>query len=1195
MKRFSEIIRLDPDFKSVAELLREQIASPSRLPILINGLTGGAVDACVAELAYETKEAGGAPCLLLVRDGGEAVRTVAALSSLGVRALYYPMRDFCYTEMTASHDMERERLAVLYAAASHAVDIIVATAGAVLQPTMPKETLLSLAVSPASLPPAELCRRFVALGYAAVPTVESIGQFSSRGGIVDVYPTSSPSPVRLDYFGDELDRMTYFDPTTQRSNGEAEPFVLLPSREVLLTEEGRGRLADLIRRQMKGKEGIVLESLARDLAAVTGETDPATLDKYIGDIYPEPATLLSYLGESTPVFLLGTNEVREGYTAAAERINDTIRTLTEEGRLHPGVLGIAPFAHLEQTLAAHPSLHINSFSGGVGNLRASGLFGFRCRRTVSYADRREFLLEEIAVHVKEGYRILLLAGSDAEGDSLEEVLRAAEITVLRLSREEPLSDANFLRGVVAISSGYTTSGFALPSARAVVFTTAPDDRVREGETRRLRRRGRKEIPAGKRLLSYAELSPGDYVVHATHGIGIFDGIETIVRDGAARDYITIRYAGVDKLFLPAERLELISKYIGAKSEDGTVKLSRLGGTEWQKQTKRAKAAAREMAHELIALYAARSRLPGTSLTGDPELESQFASAFPFELTDSQEAAVREILADMERPTPMDRLLCGDVGYGKTEVALRAAFRAILSGRQVAILVPTTILALQHYETALSRLRSFPCNIEMLSRFRTPREEAAILRRLARGEIDLIIGTHKLLSPKVEFRDLGLLVVDEEQRFGVSQKEKLKRFATGIDCLTLTATPIPRTLNMAMSGIRDMSILDEAPGDRTPVETYVLAHDDFVIAEAMRRELARGGQVLYLYNKVEDIDLVAGKVLRALPEANVAFAHGQMSHDDLEDIWQALVRGEIDVLVCTTIIETGVDLPNANTLIIENADRLGLSQLHQIRGRVGRSARHAFAYFTYRPGKSLSEIATKRLSAIREYAEFGAGFRIALRDLEIRGAGNLLGAEQHGHIDAVGYDLYIRLLNEAILEEQGKTVEVPFESVVDFSLSANIPTSYITRSAHRMEMYKKISLILTEEDLSDVGEEFRDRFGKPPIEVERLLRLSLVRALASRARIGRVEFRGAESKPGVLAERPELRFFGGESDISVWACVFGDVPRLRFGGVHRSAKEGAGVPGVTLRLTQGEEATERALTILTAYEKHRLALAEKKES
>ena len=529
----------------------------------------------------------------------------------------------------------------------------------------------------------------------------------------------------------------------------------------------------------------------------------------------------------------------------------------------------------------------------------------------------------------------------------------------------------------------------------------------------------------------------------------------------------------------------------------------MGGAEWHKQTSRAKASVKKMAKELIDLYARRMRKSGFAYPPDDALQAEFDSSFPYEETTSQLEAIDAIKHDMMRAVPMDRLLCGDVGYGKTEVALRAAFKAVEAGKQVALLCPTTILAYQHYQTALSRFASFPVRVDMISRFRSAKEQREILRRLKRGDIDIIIGTHKLVYGDVEFKDLGLLIIDEEQRFGVAQKEKLKQFATDIDVLSLSATPIPRTLNMAMGGIRDMSVLDEVPGERVPVQTYVLEYDASVIYEAIRRELSRGGQVFYLYNKVEDINNVAARLADAIDGINVAVAHGQMDKSEIENIWQQLVEGSIDVLICTSIIETGVDVPNANTLIVENADRLGLSQLHQLRGRVGRSSRRAYAYFTYRQGKVLTEIAEKRLRAIRDYAQFGAGFKVALRDLEIRGAGNMLGAEQHGHLDAVGYDMYIKLLNEAVLEEKGEKIPERIECKLDLKVNAYIPESYISSSSLRMEMYKRIALILDKEDAQDLEDEMLDRFGEYPPETDALIKVACLKALAEKSGIERI--------------------------------------------------------------------------------------------
>ena len=613
------------------------------------------------------------------------------------------------------------------------------------------------------------------------------------------------------------------------------------------------------------------------------------------------------------------------------------------------------------------------------------------------------------------------------------------------------------------------------------FGRAHARRLQPGKTRRPRRR-----KAGEAVHSLAELVPGDYVVHESHGIGVYEGIHKLTANGVQKDYLKIRYAKGDTLYVPVTQLDLVSRYIGPR-EDSAVRLNRLGGADWQKTKTRVRRAVRDMAKDLIKLYAARMRAKGHAFSEDTEMQRDFESRFPYEETEDQLRCTAEIKADMERPVPMDRLLCGDVGFGKTEVALRAAFKCICDSKQCALLVPTTILAWQHYQTILQRMDGFPVTVELLSRFRTPKQQEAILKRLKRGEIDLIVGTHRLVSDDVQFRDLGLVIIDEEQRFGVAQKEKLKTLRENVDVLTLSATPIPRTLNMAMSGIRDMSVLEEAPQDRHPVQTYVLEHDEGVLADAVRRELRRGGQVYWLHNDIGSIEGVAARLQARVPEARIGIGHGKMGEQALSEIWRQLIDHEIDVLVCTTIIETGVDVPNANTLIIDNADRLGLSQLHQIRGRVGRSSRRAYAYFTFTPNKVLSEIAQKRLSAIREFTEFGSGFQIAMRDLEIRGAGSLLGGEQHGHMEAVGYDLYLKLLGDAVAQEKGEERPQQTECLLDLQIEAHIPERYIATNDGRLEMYRRIADIRSEEDALDVTDELIDRYGDPPKSVEGLSR------------------------------------------------------------------------------------------------------------
>ena len=1168
MKNVTAIIREDREYRQFEATLEEQLVAARHLPIVVNGLSGGAVDAFTAEMLRDVT-AKGHNAVLLLPDESEASRFASFLADADIPALFYPKRDFVTYAVTASHDYERMRLAVLQRLLAGGF-VAVTTPAAALQYTMPKERLMQtglfLTVGK-EIKPLLLANSLLEMGFTRVETVEGSGQFAMRGGIFDIFSPSSDAPIRIEFFGDEIDRMGCFEPLTQRVYETAEELLLLPATEVLVDAAARERIKKAASHALaRAETETAKETLRQELRMIEDGVDLSFRDKYISLVYDSPATLFSYAAHpnAAVVGVMGTVAVKKALADAEVATLSEIETLVSDGVLSGKHAAFSlQNATFETCLSDNIPIHINTFSDGTGSMRLAGLFGFRTRGGVAYGDNMALLADDLNNLVRGSYRAIITVESEAAAKELERLLREKELSPILLHKDTPPSDIPY--GSIAITLSCYPEGFELMNARIAVISMSQAAGTRKNLLRRTPRRVLKKVGAGARVLSYAELSPGDYVVHDAHGIGQYEGIDTMTIGGVTRDYVTIRYAGTDKIHVPADRLDSISKYIGARAEDGSVRLSRVGGTDWFRAKEKAKRAAKDIAKDLILLYAERQRKPGFAFPEDGVMEREFANAFPFEETAPQLAAIEEIKADMMRPCPMDRLLCGDVGFGKTEVAFRAIFKAIVAGKQAAILVPTTILALQHFETALSRFRGYPVTVEMLSSFRTPREQERIHRRLARGEIDLVIGTHSLLGKKIAFKDLGLLVVDEEQRFGVSQKEKLKSIATGVDVLTLSATPIPRTLNMAMSGIRDMSILDEAPLDRHPVQTYVMEHDDAVITDAIRRELRRAGQVLYLYNRVETIDLCAGKIMKAVPDARVVYAHGQMEKDDLEEIWQALVRGEIDVLVCTTIIETGVDLPNANTLIIEDADRMGLAQLHQIRGRVGRSGRHAFAYFTYRRGKALTEIAEKRLTAIRDYAEFGAGFRIALRDLEIRGAGNLLGAEQHGHIDAVGYDMYVRLLNEAIVEERGEMLSPPFEAKIDIAVSARLPKTYIAGSAQRMEMYKKISLIRTKEDMSDVTDELCDRFGEPPRDTVRLLHIALARAAASKARISRIEQNGAT-----------LRFFCERIDLAVWSELFAVQRGLSFAGGTQAH--------IAYRLPKGVDACEAAMEITTLYVK-----------
>ena len=660
-------------------------------------------------------------------------------------------------------------------------------------------------------------------------------------------------------------------------------------------------------------------------------------------------------------------------------------------------------------------------------------------------------------------------------------------------------------GQILLSEGTLPFGMEYPLSKIAVLTEG--QLIAKSEPRR---KPAKKSGATNRqkLNSFTDLTPGDLVVHENYGIGRFVAMEQIKVDNAVKDYIKIAYQGSDTLFIPATQLDMVSKYIGGGSENGNVRLNKIGSDAWQKTKAKARKAAKDMAGELIQLYAARKRQLGFAFSPDAPWQKEFEDNFPYPETDDQLRCIADIKHDMEAPTPMDRLLCGDVGFGKTEVALRAVMKAVMDGKQVAILVPTTVLAQQHYQTAVSRFRGFPVNIDVLSRFRTAQQQKATLQKLRAGSIDLIIGTHKLLQKTVEFNDLGLLIVDEEQRFGVSHKERLKEISKGVDVLTLSATPIPRTLNMALSGIRDMSTIEAPPADRYPVQTFVMEHNNAIIDDAIRREVERGGQVYYLHNRTETIDQCAGALRRRIPGLSVAVAHGQMGEDALGEVMQAMAEGEIQVLVCTTIIETGLDIPNANTLIIENADRFGLSQLHQLRGRVGRSTRHAYAYFTYKPDKNLTEIAEKRLSAIRDFAEFGSGFKIAMRDLEIRGAGNLLGAEQSGHMMSVGYDMYLKLLDEAVLEEKGEAPKTP-DCTADLNVTAHVDKTFVTRGEERMDLYRRMAAIRSQEDADDLLDEIVDRYGEPPKGVLNLIDIALLRANARKVGIQDIKQKGSD--------------------------------------------------------------------------------------
>ena len=1122
-------IRKNREYGEIRKALAAVRTAPRRYPSLVTGLCDGALDTFLAAQLRDAES--GLPALVIVPDEKTALRLLGTLSGFGLRAEIYPDRDPVLYNIVSSHELEHERIAVLTALIEERIDVVIATPTAALSFTISEENLRAatrgITVGDV-VEMGELAAFLTASGYVRDDLVDGKGKFSVRGGIIDIFPPHLRSPIRMELFGDEVDQIGYFDLMTQRKTENITEVMITCAREILLSDEKRKGLATLIlRASEKAPMAEVKSSLMHEYEALVTDMDISFSDKYISYIYPEKITLLDYFGKDALCFAVETPAVLDRVSGEEAHMMETTGELIKSGLLLPKYADFsAENAALLSFFESHGALFLNNFvSSYPGKL--AGTYSFSVRATPSVTGDFSILSEDISSYLRGKYTVLLLCENEVEAASMTTLLLENEISAVHA----PSLETEACPGAVTVSH-FGTRGFEMQAEKFVCISLAGGGTKTERALRRRAAKTNKTASKTKeKILSYADLDVGDFVVHDVHGIGIYQGLESIrTYEGIRRDHIKIQYSGSDVLYVPCEQIDSVSKYIGAAAENGGLRLSRLGGAEWSKAKARVKKEVQNMARELIALYAERLRRPGHAFAPDDEMQREFESTFEYEETDAQLIAVNDIKKDMERTVPMDRLLCGDVGFGKTEVALRAAFKAVMDSKQVAILVPTTILAMQHYNTITSRMRGFPIKISFVSRFKSASEQDATLRALRRGDIDIIVGTHRLLSQDVQFRDLGLVIIDEEQRFGVAHKEKLKQLAKNVDVLTLTATPIPRTLNMAMTSIRDMSVLDEAPGERLPVQTYVLEHDDVVVHEAIRRELHRGGQVFYLYNKVETIREKTAKLQRQFPDAVIRFAHGQMDKNELSDIWQEIVDGEIDILVCTTIIETGVDVPNANTLIIENADRMGLSQLHQIRGRVGRSTRRAYAYFTYPTGKVLTDISAKRLQALRDFTEFGSGFKIALRDLEIRGAGDVLGARQHGHMESVGYDMYLKILNDAVLEEKGIKPKEKTECIINIGRDSYIPESYIPAAAQRIDIYKKIAAISQSADVDDIADELLDRYGDLPTSVETLLSIALIRAMACECGFLQIDQR-----------QNDVLIYPKELDVAAWVELGDDYP------------------------------------------------------
>ncbi|MGN1095709.1 MAG: transcription-repair coupling factor [Eubacteriales bacterium] len=1096
-------MRREREYGQIKKSYEESFSRQRRYPFLITGLCDGALDAFVAAFASDEKNG---TSLVIAKDEAQAERIRAFCVSCGLRAAVYPSRRPVLYNIVSSHELEHARLSVLSGIVSGTLDVAVTVPEAALQYTVPYDKLVSgirqISVGD-TLDIREFTEFLVSAGYVPCELVDGRGQFSTRGGIIDVFVPQLEYPVRMELFGDEVDSIGFFDTMTQRKTENIKSFSVICAREVVISSEVRPALLRHISELIKKAESAESKStLSHERECIDSETEAPFADKYISFIYKEHTTLLDYLPkEKTLVFASEHATISERLSGYEGQMGEDITELLKNALISPQYKDFSlPSDSLFGFFEKNSALILDTFTSQYPG-KLSELFTFFTRKPPSFSESFENLKDDILGFIRNGYSVLIVCENSVSASNLGNMLSDAGVKNVFINEYTRVDDVP--RGLAVITCG------AAPSFELINSSFVCISQTEKGGMRLSIKKRRSDIKQSskKKILSYADLSVGDLVVHEAHGIGRYVGIENIKNyDGTRRDHIKIQYAGTDVLYVPCEQIDLVSKYIGPRSDDASMKLSKLGGSDWHKTKARVKAEVREMAKELIKLYAERQRRPGYAFPPDDEMQREFESTFEYEETDAQLQAAREIKEDMEKSVPMDRLLCGDVGFGKTEVALRAAFKAVLGGKQVAILVPTTILASQHYRTTLSRMRGFPLKVAMLSRFSAGKEQSATLRALKRGDIDILIGTHRILSDDVVFSDLGLVIIDEEQRFGVAHKEKLKQISKNVDVLTLTATPIPRTLGMAMNSIRDMSVLDEAPENRRPVQTYVMEYDEIIINEAIRRELSRGGQVFYLHNRVESIYSTASRLKTRFPDAQIAVAHGQMEKEELSDVWQSLVAGETDILVCTTIIETGVDVPNANTLIIENADTMGLSQLHQIRGRVGRSQRLAYAYFTYARGKALSDISSKRLTAIRDFTEFGSGFKIALRDLEIRGAGDVLGARQHGHMESIGYDLYIKILDEAVLEETDAKKEQKPECVINIGRDSYIPKSYIPSEAQRIDIYKKIARVSTEADADDIADELLDRFGDLCPSVETLLDAALCRALGRECGFAQIDER-----------------------------------------------------------------------------------------
>ncbi|MDQ0247593.1 transcription-repair coupling factor (superfamily II helicase) [Bacillus fengqiuensis] len=1078
------------DIQAVVGSLEEGLSEQ-----MVAGLSGSSRSILAASL-YEKKQH---PLLIVTHNLYQAQKFYEDLINLLPEEpiFLYSSNDLIASEIaTASPELRAQRIEVLNYWSRQSKGIIVTPISG-LRKLLPSKALWQesqLAFKAGEeIELEEQLTKLVTLGYERVGMVSSPGEFSIRGGIIDIYPLTEELPVRIELFDTEIDSIRTFTIEDQRSQKKMNEITIGPAVEMVFADGDLQRGISSLEKGLaatikKVKDPIVkekiLEQVGQELEQLKQGSIPEHVFKYVSLFYEKPTSLLDYVPDHTVVMFDETTRIHEMSDQLDKEEADWITDLLAAGEVIHGVSLSQKLSHLIGKTTKR-RIYLSLFLKHIPFANPQNIINISCKSMQQFYGQMNLLKSEVDRWLKSNMAVVLLGANQERVEKLERVLADYEISASVLS-----SDSDIVQGKVQIMQGDLQAGFELPMQKLAILTEEELFKKRAKKTQR-----RQKLSNAERIKSYSELNVGDHVVHINHGIGRYLGIETLEINGIHKDYIHIKYEGSDKLYVPVEQIDQVQKYVGSEGKEP--KLYKLGGNEWKKVKKKVESSVQDIADDLIKLYAEREASKGYAFSPDGDMQRSFETSFPYQETEDQLRSIQEIKRDMERERPMDRLLCGDVGYGKTEVAIRAAFKAISDGKQVAFLVPTTILAQQHYETIRERFQDYPVNIGLLSRFRTRKQLQETTKGLKNGTVDIVVGTHRLLSKDVTYKDLGLLIIDEEQRFGVTHKEKIKQMKTNVDVLTLTATPIPRTLHMSMLGVRDLSVIETPPENRFPVQTYVAEYNPGLVREAIERELAREGQVYFLYNRVEDIERKAEEISMLVPDARVAFAHGKMNENELEAVILSFLEGEYDVLVSTTIIETGVDIPNVNTLIVHDADKMGLSQLYQLRGRVGRSSRVAYAYFTYRKDKVLTEVAEKRLQAIKEFTELGSGFKIAMRDLSIRGAGNLLGSQQHGFIDSVGFDLYSQMLKEAIeaRKEDGEEKKEVLEVEVNVDIDAYIPDQYIADGRLKIEMYKRFRAIETLEDVQELQEEMIDRFGDYPEEVAYLFKIAEMKVYA----------------------------------------------------------------------------------------------------